>query len=211
MPLLAAQRDIESRFAPAFENPRVDVNVVSLAPGAHVRIFQNTHDVVWIALSDGVVRFSEGEQGDSTTRFRAGDARLFRSFQVQTATNVGNMPLRAAAVQLKDRGLTTGGCGCIGASERAVCGCAGAPPLPAMWAVAVGQVTLAATTLEPGSGYAWGIRRNDMLLVAVTNVVLQDDAAELRLAPGEATWFAAGRRRFRNLAPTPIRFVTLEF
>ncbi len=217
-PLLAMQRGEPGRFTRGFENTRVDVNVVELAPGAPVRVYQYTHDVVWIALTDGEVRFGGGDSPEVTVRFRAGDARLFRSFQVQSATNVGTTPLRAAAVQLKDRGLTTGGCGCSGATERAVCGCRNAPPLPAMWALGVGQVTLAAATLDPGDGFRFAVRRNDMLLVAVSGIDLRDEAVtdedgavKLRLASGDAMWLSAGRHRLRNSTEAPARFVTIEF
>jgi hypothetical protein len=211
LPLAQAQR--EERFEPSFDHPRVGVNTVALPPGSRVRVVQNTHDIVWIALSDGAVRFA-GPGLNSVATMRAGDARLFRSFQVQTAVNTGAAPVRAAVIELKDRGLTTGGCGCSGTSERALCGCTAAPALPDVWAVGVGQITVASTTLAPGSGYAWGVRRNDLLLVAIGDVTLHDDErddGEVKLAPGQAAWFPAARHRFRNEGAAPARFVAVEF
>jgi len=211
LPLAYAQR--EERFETSFENARAAVSTITLPPGSRVRVVQNTHDILWVALSDGALRFS-GPGLNTNATLRPGDARLFRSFQIQTATNAGAEPVRAAVVELKDRGLTTGGCGCVGASERALCGCNSAPALPEVWAVGVGQITVAGTTLTPGSGYAWGVRRNDLLLLAINDVTLHDDAGaepEVHLTAGQAAWFPAGRHRFRNDGTAPARFLTIEF
>src|SRR3954467_6262862 len=140
--MLAAQSSREVRFTPTFENERVSVTRVEVPPGSFARVFQNTtHDVFWIALNNGQATFTRTSKETLPVFFQAGDVRLFHSFDVATVGNSGSTPLLATVVQLKARGLIGGACRCSGDSERAVCGCNGAAPLPALWALAAGQVT----------------------------------------------------------------------
>ena len=221
--LVAAQsghevRPSEVRFEPRFENEHASVTTLDLPPGSFARAFQNTtHDILWIALSDGDASFVRGTHDKMPAMFRAGDTRLFHSYEIASVANAGASPLRSAVVQLKQHGLTSGGCGCSGESERAVCGCPGAAHLPLLWALAAGQITLAGTRLDPGQAFARAIRREDMLLVAITAADLRDeaadnpDAATLHLASGDAAWIKAGRHQFRNTGGAAARFVTIEF
>jgi len=215
---LAAQTSREARFETRLENEQIEVYWLDLPARAHARVFQNTHDVIWIALNDGEATFSRSLHDDVHSAFRSGDVRLFTSFQVETVTNPGDTPLHAAVVQFKRRGLVSSGCGCSGEAERAVCGCAGAAHLPSLWALAVGQLTLAGTRLDAGQAFASSARRDDMLLVAVTPLQMRDisaadteNAGDVRLAPGEAVWLKAGRHRFQNTGDSALRFVTIEF
>ena len=215
---LAAQTSREVRFETRFENEQVEVYWLDLPARAHARVFQNTHDVIWIALNDGEATFSRSLHDDVHSALRAGDVRLFTSFQVETVSNPGDTPLRAAVVQLKRRGLVSSGCGCSGEAERAVCGCAGAAHLPPLWALVLGQLTFAGTQLDAGQAFASSARRDDMLLVAIAPLQMRDlsvtdpeNAGDVRLAPGEAKWLKAGRHRFQNTGEAALRFVTVEF
>ena len=163
-----AQESKEARFQPVFENDTVNVDAIEISPGFHAPLFQNTHDVVLIALSGGRLAFvSDGGKVQEVT-FRAGDTRLLRSFQARTLENRGDGRARALVVEIKKRGLISPGCFCSSSVERAVCGCASATSLPELWAVGVGSLMLSGATLAPGEGYRHGMRRNDMLLAAIS-------------------------------------------
>ena len=83
----------------------------------------------------------------------------------------------------------------------------------------MGQVTLAGTSLEPGEAFRNSPLRDDMLLVAISDLELDDEApgvatsdqAPLRLRAGDVVWIRSGRHKLKNAGTTLARFTTLEF
>ncbi len=199
-------------------NRSVGVFRLELPPHFHADSYQNTHDVIWIALSDGKISFADAENGNTAVSFRAGDARFFRSFHAQSLVNEGGTVFRGVIVELKARGLAAV-CDCSDAASQRVCGCPGGAPLPELWAVGLGEITLSDSVLAPAQKFRHPVERDDMLLVAVTALDLQDEGDSfgpppgeaIRLQPGGAAWLKSGLHRLQNLGNAPARFVTLEF
>lgn len=213
----AGQSSREAKFRPVFDNDSVNVASLELTPRFHAESYQNTHDVVWVALNDGVLSFADSENQKTAVNFRPGDARFFRSFHAKSLSNLGETTFRGVVVELKARGLVTT-CGCGASAQETVCGCPEAAHLPQLWAVGLGGITLAGTVLAPGERFRSAVERDDTLLIAVTALVLRDGDATLtaaaeamRLQPGEAAWLKSGLHRLQNVGNAPARFVTLEF
>jgi hypothetical protein len=207
------------RFEPVLENRQVSVFSLDLAPGRRAAVFQNTHDIFWIALSPGRVTMSDRDGNKTAVTFRPGDARFFPSFRTSSITNDAGEPFHAVLVQIKPRGLAPN-CDCDGGAERAVCGCPRAAPLPAMWAVGIGSIVVGGTTLASRQAFDSAGERGDTLLIALSPLTLADDAGTtfpsaarttIHLRPGEARWLPAGLHKLRNTGSTPARYVTLEF
>lgn len=204
-----------------FENDVVAVYEVDLSPHASVPPLESAHDNLWLGLTSGNASFSV-QQGKSDFQFGAGDARFFPSFETKLVTNTGSESFRAAVIVLKARGLVSNGCECTGNTGKTVCGCKGGGHLESLWAFSLGDVTLAGTSLAPGEAFRSAAVRDDMLLVAVTDLILRDEAASapngesgqspaMNLKSGDAIWIKSGRHQFKNLATEPVRFVTVEF
>ena len=212
-----AQQPREARFQPVFQNEAVNADAIEIPPGFHAPLFQNTHDVVWIALSAGRMAFLSDGGAAQEGSFRPGDTRLLRSFQARTVENRGQGATRAIVIELKKRGLIGPGCFCTSSVERALCGCASSTSLPDLWAAGVGSLMLSGATLAPGEGYRHGMRRNDMLLVAITPARLSDDVAadpagrSFDLKSGDVRWIPAGMHQLRNAGDQPAKLVTIEF
>ncbi len=210
----AGQTANESRYRGIFENQNVRVYSLELPPQFRAPSFQNQHDVIWVALNDAPVRFVLRDKYPVTIDFRAGDARFFHSFATERVVNEGAAPFRAVVVELKARGLASLSCACGSSAERALCGCSNAGHLPELWAVGLGKVTVAGTTLRPGAGFTGDSPRDDSLLIALTPLQLRDAGDHpqaLRLQPGEVAWLVAGAHRFRNDSGMAARFITVEF
>jgi hypothetical protein len=212
-----AQSGAEARFQASFENDRAAAFTLELALHQHAQIYQFSHDTVWLALSDATVSFAQNQQTSFKVQFKTGDTRFFSSFQAKSVLNDGTTSFRAVLVEIKGRGLAAGGCGCLGEVEKAVCGCTNSTHLPELWAVGFGQLTLGGTSLQANEGFRAASPRNDMLLIAITDVELRDDASDaaeppvIRLKSGDVTWVKEGRHRFKNVGAQGARFVTLEF
>lgn len=209
-----AQNAKEARFQPLLDNDTIHVDQLLLPPGYHAPVFQNTHDVIWIAIDGARLTFFPPEGEARELIFRAGDVRIFRSFQAREVENQGAEPVRSVVVQLKPHGMLAPGCFCSGNVEKAVCGCGDGSPLPDVWAVVVGNVTLSEATFQPGEGYRHGTRRDDSLLVAITPATIQDNVSggnAVALKPGEVQWLPAGTHQLHNAGGAPARLVTLEF
>ena len=210
--LVQAQTPTTARFASVFDNPQVAVYSLDLQPRARAAAFQGTHDVLWVALNDASVTFVRRDQSNAAD-LNTGDVRFFPEFQLASVTNGGTASAKGVLIEIKARGGVPS-CGCSAAVERSVCGCGGGH-LPPLWALGFGSITLGGTTLRAGQSFLGSSFRDDMLLVAVTDVELKDDAAseasEIRLAPGEVRWLPAAAHQFRNVATQPARFVTVEF
>jgi hypothetical protein len=210
---LSAQTPNEGRFTLVLENSQVAVYSLELPARNRVAAFQGTHDVVWLALNDANVSFA-GRDRSTAVDLKTGDARFFPEFQLASVSNGGGVTAKGVLIEIKARGEMPA-CGCSAAIERSVCGCAGGAHLPALWALGFGKITLGGTTLRAGQAFLGSSYRDDMLLVAVTDLDLKDDAApqatEIRLAAGEARWLPAAAHQFRNLAGEGARFVTVEF
>jgi len=203
----------ESHFASVFENPQVTVYSIELAPRSRATVFQGTHDVIWVALGDSSLTFARRDRND-TVDLRPGDVRIFREFDLKTVSNERAAAARGILIQIRARGEMPN-CGCSTPVERSVCGCGESVHLPPLWALSFGRITFGGTTLQGGQAFLGSSYRDDMLMVAVSDVDLKDDAAaqpsEIKLAAGETHWFAAGAHQFRNLANGAARFITVEF
>lgn len=209
-----AQSNKEARYQELLDNAVIHVDSIELPPGFHAPVFQNTHDVIWIAIDGAALAFRPPEGEAREISFRAGDVRLLRSFQVREVENRGSTLARSVVVQLKSHGVLNPGCYCSGSVEKAVCGCGGAPALPEVWAVVIGGVTLSEATFQPGEGYRHGTRRDDSLLVAVSPAVVQDmvDGADpFAMKAAEVKWLPGGTHQLRNAGDAPARLVTIEF
>ncbi|HEU5451088.1 MAG TPA: hypothetical protein VFU76_03835 [Terriglobales bacterium] len=209
-----AQSAKEARYQELLDNNIIHVDSIEIPPGFHAPVFQNTHDVIWIAVDGAALTFRPPEGEPLEISFHAGDVRLLRSFAVRQVVNRGSTPARSVIVQLKARGVLSPGCYCSGSVEKAVCGCGGAPALPDVWAVVVGNITLSEATFQPGEGYRHGTRRDDSLLVAVSPAVVQDSMAgadPFTMKAADVKWLPAGIHQLRNAGDAPAKLVTIEF
>ena len=218
--LLSAQR-ASANYEKTFQNARIHVFRLSLSPHASTPVYLANHDQVWIALADLDMTLRSDTQVSQQSHLKAGDARFVARGTVQAislnSSNAATLiviilnPMPADKDQLS--------CDCTGEVAQTVCGCGKSSDLPSLWAVAIGNITLAASTLRPAQSYPEAVGRDDMLLIAITPVLLRDlvgssskdRGAELKLAAGESAWIPAGLHRFQNVAPSPAHFVTLEF
>lgn len=210
---LRGQTPSEARFVSVFENSQVAVYSLELPARARATVFQGTHDVLWLAMNDAALTFAAHGRSENAD-LRIGDVRFFPEFRLASVSNAAGAPARGVLIEIKARGQMPT-CGCGSDVERAVCGCAGGNHLPALWALGFGGVTLGGTTLGAGQAFLGSSYRDDMLLVAVSDLVLKDDAAaapaEIRLAAGETRWLPAAAHQFRNIGEASARFVTVEF
>ena len=217
--LALGQSSEPGQYRTKFENDVVAVYQLNLSAHASASTFQSAHDTFWLSLTDSTVTFAR-QQGKLDVRWQAGDARFFPSFETNLVTNTGATDFRGVMIALKPRGLVSSGCECSGSTAKAICGCKGATHLDPLWAVSLGEVTLAGTVLAAGESFRAAAMRDDMLLVAVTDLSLTDLASsdsELREKPmlhlksGDAIWISAGRHQFKNVGDEHARFVTFEF
>jgi hypothetical protein len=202
-----------SRFEPLFENRQLSVFSLDLPPGRRAAVFQNTHDIIWIALNSARVTIADRNGDTMSANLHSGDARFFPSFRTVSISNDAADTFHGVLIQIKQRGLASS-CGCDGEAEKAVCGCAGAAKLPDLWAVGIGRLVLGGTELAPGQAFDRAVKRSDTLLVAVSTLALVDDAStgeRIHLRAGEVRWIQRGVHKFRNTSSAPARYVTLEF
>jgi hypothetical protein len=215
-----AESSAQTSYQSRFENDVVAVYELDLSPHASASTLQAAHDSFWVSLTSSAVTFA-GQQDKNVTQFAPGDVRFFPSFETKLITDTGITEFRGVLVALKPRALTSDGCECTGNTGKTLCGCRGAGHLESLWAFSLGNVTLAGTTLAAGEGFRAAAPRDDMLLVAITDLQLQDQARAvagdrgevpiLRLKVGEAAWIAGGRHQFRNVGSSTAKFVTFEF
>lgn len=201
-----------TRFDPLFENDMVSVYSLELPPGRRASVFENTHDIIWIALSPGRLVISGRDGANTPIALQSGDARFYPSFRTAAIANHGAQTFRGVLIQIKPRGLAAS-CDCDSDAQQSVCGCARAAPLPEMWAVGIGSLVVGGTSLAPGQAFQRPGRRGDTLLVAVSNLVLADDAASatINLRSGEVRWLTRGLHKLRNTSSAPVRYITVEF
>ncbi len=174
--------------------------------------------MVWIGLNDAGITFLDSERNPAEVHFRPGGVRFFRSYATESLVNGSGSTFHGVLLQIKRRAAPAA-CMCGSEAERSVCGCGQASPLPVLWAVALRNCTLGGTTLQAGQSFAGAVPREDTVLVAITGLTLQDDAASggdsrsaiIQLQPGGAIWLAAGLHRLKNVGTADARFVTLEF
>ena len=206
-------------YRTTFENDLVAVYQLDLPARASASTFQSAHDTFWLSLSDSAVTFAR-PQSKLEVQWQVGDTRFFQSFETNVVTNAGSTDFRGIMVALKQRALVSNGCECSGSTAKAICGCKGATHLDTLWAVSLGEVTLAGTLLSAGESFRAAAMRDDMLLVAVTDVSLTDlalrhsgvvEPSVLHLKSGDAIWINAGRHQFKNVGSEKARFVTFEF
>ncbi|HXZ78969.1 MAG TPA: hypothetical protein VEG30_03505 [Terriglobales bacterium] len=205
-----------ARYEPVLENNYVDVYRLRLAPHFRTPLFQNVHDVVWVALEDSTPRFVMSSGQKVRQELTAGDARFFHSFSVRSVVNDSSLTVEAVVITLKPRGGATSRCECGGDAESALCGCANAKPMPPLWAVSMGRITLAGTTLDPQQSFQRASVRNDTLIVAITPLELVDvatpgEARRIAVPAGGVTWLEAGRHRLKNSGGREERFLSIEF
>jgi hypothetical protein len=93
-----------------------------------------------------------------------------------------------------------------------------------LWAVALGQVTIAGTTLKTGESYKGTSNRDDTLLVAWQPVVLEHQVnvgkpwewvpskpVNMELPLGGVEWLPEGKHHLRNTSEKEAHFITIEF
>jgi hypothetical protein len=66
----------ESHYHQIFENRYVRVFRVELPPHSQKSVYQNTHNLVWVALSDSTLSIVQSEGGSKELRLRTGDTRF---------------------------------------------------------------------------------------------------------------------------------------
>lgn len=211
----SGQSSAPGKFETQFENDLVVVHAIRLEAHRSAPNLESGHDTFWIGLNDGTLNFVGGNGAKTPLQFQTGDTRFFPSFEVSSVVNAGESTFQIVLIALKPRALIGNACDCAGATAKFVCGCKGAHHLEGLWAVGLGNVTLAGSMLDAGESFRSAPERDDMLLVAVTSLQLQDEAAEadksMNLAAGDAKWISSGRHQFKNTGAAPARFVTFEF
>jgi hypothetical protein len=206
------------------QNHAVRVFDLELPSGRQAPARDNTHDVFWIALDDTTLEIDQRGSGKKQFRMWSGDAHFLPARTVQAIVNLNRDPVRAVLVEVRQRGLTGGGCGCTGDVESAICGCSRAVRLPLFWALVLGDLTLSGVTLPPSEAVEQQRDRGDTLLVAITPLALLHHRNEgqewewipsaptaVSLKAGEVAWIARGKHHLRNHGTTTVRFLTLEF
>lgn len=214
-----AQGASSAHYESILQNARVQVFRLTLPPGARSPVYLANHDQVWIALTDSELELRSGAHHSERVGFRLGDTRFIRRGSVSALTQNSARDAELIVAVINERDHESAACDCTGNIAQMVCGCGRTGELPPLWAVAVGNMTLAGITLNAGQTYPEPVDRNDMLLVAITPLSLRDlrdnsgarNVKEWKLNSGEAAWIPAGRHRFANAADAPGRFVTLEF
>jgi len=214
----AAAQSGAPKYDSVFENDVVAVYRLDLPAGASAAPVQSSRDGFWVALNDSAVMFAL-QQGSVRAELQAGDVRFFSSFDTKLITNSGAIPFHGVLVVLKPRALISSGCECTGNTGKAVCGCRNGGHLEPLWALNMGSVTLAGTQLAPNEAFHAVAQRDDMLLVAITDIDLEDaistqpDAFNgfIRLKSGGANWIKGGQHRFKNIGSANARFITFEF
>jgi hypothetical protein len=216
----SSQSSLRTAYQSRFENDVVAVYELDLLAHASASPFEAAHDSFWVSLTSASVTFS-GQQDKTMVQFEPGDVRFFPSFETKLLTDTGSTEFRGVMVALKPRALISSACECTGNTGKTLCGCKGAGHLESLWAFSLGDVTLAGTSLAAGEGFRSAAPRDDMLLVAVTDLQLEDEANSagadtlnappLRLKAGEAAWIRGGRHQLKNVGNTAVKFVTFEF
>lgn len=215
----SAQSASQSKVRSTFQNEIVAVYEVDLSAKASVAPLEAAHDSFWIALSPGSVTFTR-QQDKTEVHFQLADVRFFSSFETKLLSNTGTSEFRAVLVALKRRALITNGCECSGNTAKSICGCPGSGHLETLWALSLGEVTLAGTTLPAGEGFRSAALRDDMLLVAITDLQLRDEAGvanengelpKLELKSGQASWIRTGRHQWKNMGGETAKFISFEF
>lgn len=204
------------RYQPLLDNASINVSGLELPPGRQALLYQNTHEVFWIALEGGSATFVAGDGTKTKLELASGDVRFFRRYQVKSVWNEGAASLRAVVVEIKTRGLLADACYCTDRIESAICGCGASTHLPEMWASGMGQIMAGGTALAAGQSYERAAQRGATLLVALTPVQLLDEAAagqaaRIALNSGQVAWIEAGWHKFKNAGTASTRFVTFEF
>jgi hypothetical protein len=203
----------DTRFQPLLENEHIHAFRLELPARATAPVYQNVHDVVWIAVTNSDMTLVDRQRRETVVRFRAGDVRLLRRNRVTSMRNSGRASLLGVLVELKRPVLASAECNCATGIEQAVCGCGRNQHLPGLWAYSLGELTLAGTTLNAAQSFQAPARRGDTLLIAISPLELLDRATQgsLRVAAGDVRWMRAGIHRLSNEGTAPARFITLEF
>jgi hypothetical protein len=212
-------QDSGEKLRALFENDLVAAYAIELHPRESLANFQGANDTFWIAIDNAAFVATAGSAKKSIDLhidLHAGEVRFRAPFQANAIENASLTDDRLVMVALKRHGLLASSCSyCQGATAKAVCGCTGAPRLDSLWAVSLGEVTVAGTTLDAGESFLQALQRDDMLLVAISDLDLADEgiapAEHIQLRAGEVSWLLSGRHKFRNNAKASARFVTLEF
>jgi len=207
-----------------FHNRYVEVFKIELAPGRQAPIHDNIYDLVWIPLDNGILEVQQGNGERKQMQLDAGDVRFFRSHEVNSLMNNTHGPVHGVVVEIRRRGASRGNCGCTADVESAICGCGRSPVLPPYWALAIGEVTLAGTTLQSGQSFEAANNRDDTLLIAISRIQLRHEVnlgnqcesvpsppTTLERLPGGLEWLPQGRHHLTNVGDKPARFISIEF
>ncbi len=209
-------------YVSLLDNTRLHAYRLELPPSAPMPVYAANHDQVWVALSPARLSLQRSDSHVEQAELAPGVARFFPAEQVRTVTNQTGTGVELVVVELKQTFDAPQACQCTGVVARTVCGCRGTVRLPALWAMSLGNVILAGTTLYPGQSCCTTVPGGDTLLVAITPLeltyqVLDGGAAEtasthtrLALRPGEVAWLRAGTRELLNLGSAPAQFVSIE-
>jgi hypothetical protein len=189
---------------------------------ARVPVYVAHHDQIWVTISSARLSMQRSDGRTEDLELEPGVARFFPAQQIKAVANQSGARVELVVVELKHPSDAAQGCQCTGVVATTVCGCRGALRLPPLWALSLGDVTVAGTTLNPGQSCCTAVPRGDTLLVAITSVELtyvatKDASPEpmstpsrVKLGPGEVLWLAGGRRNLVNVGNAAARFVSIE-
>jgi hypothetical protein len=214
-----AQRAPSAHYESLLQNAHVHVFRLTLPGRTTTPVYLANHDQVWIALADAEFTIHSKSREDQRLRLARGNARFVSHGSIAALTLDSPVAVELIVVIINAREHAVATCDCTGRVAQSICGCGEAGKLPPLWAVALGDVTLAGTTLRPGQTYPQCVERGEMLLVAITPLVLRDrvnvtsagNSDELTFSPGQVAWMPASRHRFENSTGEAVQFVTLEF
>ncbi len=222
LPLGSTPVPTSAAYLSQLDNAHLHAFRLELPPAARVPVYAAHHDQVWVAISPARLRIEREDGRTDDLEIESGVARFFPAHQIKGVANESGAAVQLAIVELKHSSDAAEGCQCTGVVAMTVCGCRNALRLPPLWAVSLGDVTLAGTTLNPGQSCCSTVRRGDTLLVAISRFEISyantNEASEeiittrkrVKLQPGEVLWLPGGRRSLVNTGEAPARCVSIE-
>lgn len=206
----------------AFQNDKLRVFKVSVAPHAATLVHQHDRDYIFVSLGDTDISNEVVGKAPVEVKLKDGDMAFSKGNFAHLAKNLAATPFRNVTIELLQpaKGEVKY---CDPAKE--VCDVVRGNPCvvggivdcaTTRWLIDAENFRVTETRIPlslkiPKQTYSSG-----HLLVAITDLDLRDpaygkDKKQLSLRAGDAVWMPVGGSEWMNAGKTPARFITLEF